>query len=139
MNVRVLPSRCQNNEMQTTDSGSLTLSPGWRVAALIVVTFALGQITADFALPQASKLRASGREVLAIYFNVIAFTPWLLTLLLLGPRTGNDSRFRIARAIGRRPGWVRGLIVVGVINGLDRKSTRLNSSHSSVSRMPSSA
>ena len=27
----------------------------------------------------------------------------------------------------------------GITNGIDRKSTRLNSSHSSVSRMPSSA
>jgi len=30
-------------------------------------------------------------------------------------------------------------LLVGGIFGLDRKSTRLNSSHSSVSRMPSSA
>ena len=27
----------------------------------------------------------------------------------------------------------------GVVSGLDRKSTRLNSSHSEISRMPSSA
>ena len=52
----------------------------------------------------------------------------------------------------RRMGWIRfwiqvvlGIVVVGVLlfnnigGSLDRKSTRLNSSHSSVSRMPSSA
>ena len=33
----------------------------------------------------------------------------------------------------------RDVIRDGVVSGLDRKSTRLNSSHSSVSRMPSSA
>ena len=32
-----------------------------------------------------------------------------------------------------------GLVFTPALSGLDRKSTRLNSSHSSVSRMPSSA
>ena len=35
--------------------------------------------------------------------------------------------------------YVSGSLGVGVTSPLDRKSTRLNSSHSSVSRMPSSA
>ena len=39
------------------------------------------------------------------------------------------ERHTVSRLIGAPPGYV----------GLDRKSTRLNSSHSSVSRMPSSA
>ena len=47
------------------------------------------------------------------------------------------------RAIHRRPDPVFQTILSGIevwnSVGLDRKSTRLNSSHSSVSRMPSSA
>ena len=43
---------------------------------------------------------------------------------------------------GRKAGLVAGLLVAilgAVITGLDRKSTRLNSSHTDISRMPSSA
>ena len=60
------------------------------------------------------------------------------------------SRLRVI-AVGKvRKGWMAegvalyhkrlaGLEIVEVRDGTDRKSTRLNSSHSSVSRMPSSA
>lgn len=44
----------------------------------------------------------------------------------------------LAKAIGRKPGTIRGWERDGVIPR-DRKSTRLNSSHCGVSRMPSSA
>ena len=36
-------------------------------------------------------------------------------------------------------GAIRAIVRVGIKHGLDRKSTRLNSSHMSESRMPSSA
>ena len=40
---------------------------------------------------------------------------------------------------GRDPQYYLKRQLINVIIGIDRKSTRLNSSHSSVSRMPSSA
>ena len=47
----------------------------------------------------------------------------------------------IDKQFGERIRWASGIVIVlgGLLNMGDRKSTRLNSSHSSVSRMPSSA
>ena len=55
----------------------------------------------------------------------------------LAPGLGG-SRFEHWRMVGQVPGGEDHFAIMGA-NMVDRKSTRLNSSHSSVSRMPSSA
>ena len=45
----------------------------------------------------------------------------------------------VAKAFRDAPDVLRGCFVVGNVATLDRKSTRLNSSHLKLSRMPSSA
>ena len=47
------------------------------------------------------------------------------------------SRLFLNKAIDRRQYWAMAVAYIGIV--IDRKSTRLNSSHMSESRMPSSA
>src|SRR5689334_17749883 len=59
----------------------------------------------------------------------------LIGELALGPvvLAGYDVGSRIAQAIARdRPDLVRALVIAPPLPGIDRKSTRLNSSHSSI-------
>ena len=62
--------------------------------------------------------------------SLVAPFAYTLELLMFWSDTSRHVTFGIATALG---------IVVGSLAYADRKSTRLNSSHSSVSRMPSSA
>ena len=57
---------------------------------------------------------------------------------LLYASTGTCAKNRSAVSLGGTPGTING-IVNQVFPTLDRKSTRLNSSHTDISRMPSSA
>ena len=51
--------------------------------------------------------------------------------------SGNIGATNVLRILGKR--WGYAVFFVDAFKGLDRKSTRLNSSHESTSRMPSSA
>ena len=53
--------------------------------------------------------------------------------------TGRMGRMLIETVLGTDDAQLVGALDVTGSPGIDRKSTRLNSSHSSVSRMPSSA
>ena len=57
------------------------------------------------------------------------------------PQGGEIDLRALGRGLWRRKRWILGptLLAALVAFLLDRKSTRLNSSHQSVSRMPSSA
>ena len=54
------------------------------------------------------------------------------------PSIASVSRFTLESRVRGGDGWSR-IVDNGRLEGEDRKSTRLNSSHSAVSRMPSSA
>ena len=62
-------------------------------------------------------------------------------LMGIGDEAGStlDSQIRAAKELGWKFIEMRGVEVPGFAKDKDRKSTRLNSSHSQQSRMPSSA
>ena len=91
-------------------------------------------------------------------FNGLNHYSWVVTAYLLTSTATTPLYGKISDIYGRRPVYqfaivffLLGSLLAGVasnmnqliafraIQGIDRKSTRLNSSHSSVSRMPSSA
>ena len=79
--------------------------------------------------------REHGAWIYGILFLII----FAETGLVVTPILPGDSLLFAVGAIAANPESGLNVFVAGAVILIDRKSTRLNSSHSSVSRMPSSA
>ena len=113
---------------------------GWRMAAGMV-TFALGVLA--FALTNLWPLALLGLFVAGLGFGIFQANYANIFANGLGPRSGAiltlmGGTYSLGAMVG--PAVVGLLLARGQGYGiLDRKSTRLNSSHRNTSRMPSSA
>jgi|SRR5580658_1439723 hypothetical protein len=85
-----------------------------------VVTF----IFADMALPRGAELRMAGHMTIAVLETALPFTVFISALLVLSPRTGNESSFSLFRYFGRFPLLVRYFAVTlpfcGIQAGIDK-------------------
>ncbi len=95
-----------------------TLSQGWHLAAVFVLTFAVATQFMSIYLPHASQLRAHGHGGLASYFNIVGAANLFLALLILLPRRNNDSPFRLVRLLGRGNLILRYFIAFGLATAL---------------------
>ena len=88
-----------------------------------------------------------GRDIFILQSTCVPTNDNLIEILVMTDALKRASAGRITAAIpyfgyarqDRRPRSARVPITAKVVADIDRKSTRLNSSHRSVSRMPSSA
>jgi hypothetical protein len=83
-----------------------------------VLVIALTMMSADFALPDAARLRSAGYAATAAIVTVLPAFVLLAGLFALLPRTGNDSRHAFFRLVGRLPLLVRYLLVGLLFCGL---------------------
>jgi hypothetical protein len=85
-----------------------------------VVTF----IFADMALPRGAQLRMAGHTTIAMLETTLPFALFVLALLVLSPRTGNESEINLFRFFGRFPLLVRYFAVIlpfgGIQAGIDK-------------------
>ena len=88
------------------------------VLSASVLVVALTMIIADFALPDAARLKSAGHPTTASILTVLPAFVLLAGLLALLPRTGNDSRHAFFRLVGRLPLLVRYLLVALLFCGL---------------------
>ena len=100
------------------NKSSVTLSPGWHIPVVLVLTFAVASPFMSMALPHAAHLTAQGQAGLATYFNALGVAVWLISLFVLLPRRRNTSRFIAVRALGRLPLIARYFVAFGLAAGL---------------------
>jgi hypothetical protein len=81
-------------------------------------------IFADMALPRGAQLRMAGHTRIAVLETAMPLTLFVSALLVLSPRTGNESRFTLFRFFGRFPLLVRYFAVIlpfgGIQAGIDK-------------------
>jgi hypothetical protein len=81
-------------------------------------------IFADMALPRGAQLRVAGHTTIAVLETALPLTLFVSALLVLSPRTGNESRFALFRFFGRFPLMVRYFAVIlpflGIQAGLEK-------------------
>ena len=76
----------------------------------------------------------------SMLWTVVFTLPLMVAIQIVGARIGYVTRRGLAANIKDSfPRWVLLAVVGMLLLAKDRKSTRLNSSHSTLSRMPSSA
>jgi hypothetical protein len=69
-------------------------------------------VFADEALPRDAQLRGAGHMTVASLETALPIVLFISSLIVLLPRTGNESRFAIFRFIGRFPLLIRYFAVV---------------------------
>jgi hypothetical protein len=81
-------------------------------------------IFADMALPRGAQLNMAGHTTISLLETALPFVIFACALLVLLPRTGNESRFTLVRFIGRFPLLIRYFAVVlpffGIQAGIDK-------------------
>jgi hypothetical protein len=77
-----------------------------------LLAFVLTFILADIALPHGAQLRMAGHTTIALLETALPLALFVSALLVLLPRTGNESRFTVFRFIGRFPILIRYFAVV---------------------------
>jgi hypothetical protein len=81
-------------------------------------------IFADMALPRGAQLRMAGHTTIAMLETTLPFALFVLALLVLSPRTGNESEINLFRFFGRFPLLVRYFAVIlpfgGIQAGIDK-------------------
>ncbi len=97
---------------------STTLSPGWHLPVVFVLTCVVAMQFMSLYLPHATHLTAGGHPKLASYFNVVGVADIFIALLILIPRRQNDSGFRLIRGLGRLNLILRYFMAFGVAAGL---------------------
>jgi hypothetical protein len=96
----------------------LTALEHYLCASLLSVV--ITSICADETVPYASHLRTNGFTSLALVETALPIILFLSGLVVLLPRTGNESRIAIFRFIGRYPLLVRYFIVVLPFVGIQK-------------------
>lgn len=95
------------------NKSSYTLFPGWHVPTALVLIFMIGSVSLDMAVPQANTLRAAGHAALARYYVAVGILVWAVALVVLLPKTRNDSRLVFVRTLGKLPLPIRYFVIAG--------------------------
>jgi hypothetical protein len=98
--------------------GLRTLTAREHVLSASVLASVMTMLFADFALPHASRLWSEGHPTAASVFSVLPVLVFASGLLMLLPRTGNESRIAFFRLSGRLPFLVRFVLLVLLFCGL---------------------
>jgi hypothetical protein len=69
-------------------------------------------ILADITSPRGAQLRVAGHTTIALLETALPLALLVSALLVLLPRTGNESRFTVFRFIGRFPILIRYFAIV---------------------------
>jgi hypothetical protein len=72
----------------------------------------------DMASPRSAQLRMAGYTTTATLETVLPVVLFILALLVLLPRTGNESRFSFFRFVGRFPLLIRYFAVILPFGGI---------------------
>ena len=79
---------------------------------------------ADIALARGAQLRMAGHTTIALLEAALPLALFVSALIVLLPRTGNESRFTFFRVIGRCPLLIRYFAVVlpffGIQAGIEK-------------------
>jgi len=94
-----------------------------RLCALFLA-FVITMIYADRTLPRGAQLNMAGYTTISLLETALPFAIFASALLILLPRTGNESRFTFFRFIGRFPLLIRYFAVVlpffGIQAGIEK-------------------
>ena len=89
-----------------------------------LLAFVITFIFADRTLPRGAQLNMAGHTTISLLETALPFAIFATALLILLPRTGNESRFTIFRFIGRFPLLIRYFAVVlpffGIQAGIEK-------------------
>lgn len=77
-----------------------------------LLSFVMTFVLADEALPRGAQLRMAGHRTIASLETALPVILFVLALLVLLPRTGNESRIAFFRFVGRFPLLIRYFAVV---------------------------
>ncbi|HXR08477.1 MAG TPA: hypothetical protein VN765_14170 [Candidatus Acidoferrum sp.] len=77
-----------------------------------LLSFVMTFLFADEALPRGAALRMAGHTTIALLETALPVLLLVLALLVLLPRTGNESRFAFIQFVGRFPLLIRYFAVV---------------------------
>jgi len=75
--------------------------------AALVLVYALTMIAGDIAMPDAARLRYTGHSITASILATLPLFALVTSLIVLLPRTANQSRRLLFRIVGRVPLLVR--------------------------------
>lgn len=98
--------------------GLRKLTPREHIGAACVLLFFLTLISADFALPEASRLRDASRPAAASILSWLPVFVFIAGLTVLLPLGGNNSRLEFFRQMGKIPLLVRFQLLVFLAVGI---------------------
>jgi len=93
---------------------SLTLSKGWHFPAVFVLICFTCAPYSSMTMPLASTLAADGNLVASRFFHVLNLAMFIIALIAFLPFTGNQSKTKFVRVIGRFSLGIRLLVVIAI-------------------------